>query len=119
MTLSGIPHAFCHSPLVDFRRKMHSVQTLLYWCASRTALIWDQAPEERPHMRRNVESPPKVSPVDVHERARDYLSEAEFALLLQGTVGSRYRWRNTAMLMLTFSPLRKGHSRFGIWLRCS
>jgi len=55
-------------------------------------------------MRRNVESLPKVSPVDAHERARDYLSEEEFALLLQGTVGSRYRWRNTAMLMLTFYP---------------
>jgi len=53
-------------------------------------------------MRRNVESRPTVSPVDAHERARDYLSEEEFALLLQGTVGSRYRWRNTAMLMLTF-----------------
>ena len=53
-------------------------------------------------MRRHVESLPKVSPVDAHERARDYLSEEEFALLLQGTVGSRYRWRNTAMLMLTF-----------------
>src|SRR5215471_4218004 len=55
-----------------------------------------------PHMRRKVESPPKASPVDAHERTRDYLSEEEFALLLQGTPHSRYRWRNAAMLMLTF-----------------
>jgi hypothetical protein len=40
--------------------------------------------------------------VDAHERARDYLSEAEFAVLLQGTLRSRHRWRNAAMLMLTF-----------------
>jgi integrase len=33
---------------------------------------------------------------------RDYLTEAEFLVLLQGTRGSRYRWRNTAMLLLTF-----------------
>src|SRR5215831_13532550 len=55
-----------------------------------------------PPMRHKVESPPKASPVDAHERTRDYLSEEEFALLLQGTPHSRYRWRNTAMLMLTF-----------------
>src|SRR2546428_13305291 len=36
-------------------------------------------------MRRNVESAPKASPVDAHERTRDYLSEEEFAVLLQGT----------------------------------
>ncbi len=53
-------------------------------------------------MRRNVESAPKASPVDAHERARDYLSEEEFAVLLQGAPHSRYRWRNAAMLMLTF-----------------
>ena len=53
-------------------------------------------------MRRKVESPPKASPVDAHERTRDYLSEEEFVLLLQGTPHSRYRWRNAAMLMLTF-----------------
>ena len=53
-------------------------------------------------MRRNVESAPKASPVDAHERARDYLSEEEFAVLLQGAPRSRYRWRNAAMLMLTF-----------------
>jgi hypothetical protein len=29
-------------------------------------------------MRRNVESAPKASPVDAHERTRDYLSEEEF-----------------------------------------
>ena len=40
--------------------------------------------------------------MDTHERARDYLTEAEFLVLLQGTRGSRYRWRNAAMLMLTF-----------------
>jgi integrase len=40
--------------------------------------------------------------VDTHERARDYLTEAEFRVFLQGTRGSRYRWRNAAMLMLTF-----------------
>ena len=48
-------------------------------------------------MRRKVESPPKASPVDAHERTRDYLSEEELALLLQGTPRSRYRWRNAAM----------------------
>ena len=53
-------------------------------------------------MRRKVESPPKASPVDAHERMRDYLSEEEFTLLLRGTPHSRYRWRNAAMLMLTF-----------------
>ena len=53
-------------------------------------------------MRRNVESAPHASPVDAHERTRDYLSEEEFAVLLQGTPRSRYRWRNAAMLMLTF-----------------
>jgi hypothetical protein len=67
-----------HSIQPDSRPKRHSVQTLLYWCAPRTASIWDQAQGERPHMRRNVESRPKVSPVDAHERARDYLSEEEF-----------------------------------------
>ena len=53
-------------------------------------------------MRRNVESSPNSSPVDAHERTRDYLSEEEFAVLLHGTPQSRYRWRNAAMLMLTF-----------------
>ena len=53
-------------------------------------------------MRRKVESLPKASPVDTHERTRDYLSEEEFAVLLQGTRQSRHRWRNAAMLMLTF-----------------
>jgi hypothetical protein len=48
-------------------------------------------------MRRNVESVPNAPPVDGHERARDYLSEAEFAVLLHGTRQSRHRWRNTAM----------------------
>jgi integrase len=53
-------------------------------------------------MQRKVESSPNSSPVDAHERSRDYLSEAEFAVLLRGTLPSRHRWRNTAMLMLTF-----------------
>jgi site-specific recombinase XerD len=53
-------------------------------------------------MRRKVESPPLASPVDAHERTRDSLSEEDCALLLQGTPHSRYRWRNAAMLMLTF-----------------
>jgi type 1 fimbriae regulatory protein FimB len=55
--------------------------------------------QSRPH---SVKSAPNLPPVDTHERARDYLSEAEFRVLLQGTRHSRYRWRNTAMLMLTF-----------------
>ena len=55
-------------------------------------------------MRRNVASRPKVSPVDAHERARDYRSDEACARLLQGTAGSRYRWRKTAMRMLTFYP---------------
>ena len=51
---------------------------------------------------RSVQSALHKTPVDAHERARDYLTEAEFLVLLQGTRDSRYRWRNTAMLMLTF-----------------
>ena len=31
-------------------------------------------------MRRKVESPLKASPVDAHERTRDYLSEEELVL---------------------------------------
>jgi hypothetical protein len=53
-------------------------------------------------MRRHVESLPNSAPVDAHERSRDYLSEEEFAILLQGTLPSRHRWRHAAMLMLTF-----------------
>jgi type 1 fimbriae regulatory protein FimB len=53
-------------------------------------------------MRRNVESLRNSAPVDAHERSRDYLSEEEFGVLLQGTLPSRHRWRNAAMLMLTF-----------------
>lgn len=51
---------------------------------------------------RSVKSSPPTAPVDVHERPRDYLTEAEFLVLLQGTRRSRDRWRNAAMLMLTF-----------------
>jgi hypothetical protein len=36
------------------------------------------------------------------QRTRDYVSEEEFLVLLQGTRDSRYRWRDTAMLMRTF-----------------
>ena len=53
-------------------------------------------------MPHKVESVPNPLPVDGHERARDYLSEAEFAVLLHGTRQSRHQWRNTAMLMLMF-----------------
>src|SRR5215471_1442591 len=81
---------------------MHFVQTSLYLCSLRSDFIQDGDREGTPPMRRKVESPPKASPVDAHERTRDYLSEEEFALLLRGTPRSRYRWRNTAMLMLTF-----------------
>jgi len=49
-----------------------------------------------------VQSVLPQAPVDAHERLRDYLTEAEFRVLLRGTRSSRYRWRNTAMLLLTF-----------------
>jgi integrase len=52
--------------------------------------------------RHSVQSARNQAPVDAHERPRDYLTEAEFRVLLQGTRGSRARWRNTAMLLLTF-----------------
>ena len=55
-----------------------------------------------PSKTRKVQSPSAAAPVDAHERARDYLSEEEFRRFLQGTRDSRYRWRNTAMLLLTF-----------------
>jgi integrase len=51
---------------------------------------------------RSVQSTHLQPPVDAHERQRDYLTEAEFQLLLQGTRASRHRWRNTAMLLLMF-----------------
>ena len=35
--------------------------------------------------RRSVQSALTRPPVDAHERMRDYLTEAEFLLLLQGT----------------------------------
>jgi type 1 fimbriae regulatory protein FimB len=56
-------------------------------------------PRNRPP---SVQSALHAPPVDAHERTRDYLSEVEFRVLLQGTRDSRYRWRNTAMLLLTF-----------------
>src|SRR5215471_2740081 len=76
---------------------------LRYTCAHRDQTLYGMGQRRgSPPMRHKVESPPKASPVDAHERTRDYLSEEEFALLLQGTPHSRYRWRNAAMLMLTF-----------------
>ncbi len=52
--------------------------------------------------QRSVKSSQPSVPVDAHERTRDYLTEEEFRVLLQGTRHSRARWRNAAMLMLTF-----------------
>ena len=54
------------------------------------------------HKPPRVKSLPSIAPVDAHERLRDYLTETEFLVLLQGTQRSRYHWRNAAMLMLTF-----------------
>jgi type 1 fimbriae regulatory protein FimB len=51
---------------------------------------------------RRVKSVPHAAPVEAHERPRDSLAEAECLRLLQGTRDSRYRWRNTAMLLRTF-----------------
>jgi type 1 fimbriae regulatory protein FimB len=51
---------------------------------------------------RGVKSLSHTARVDAHERTRDYLSEAEFLVLPQGAPDSRYRWRNTATLLLTF-----------------
>ncbi|MGH8060315.1 MAG: tyrosine-type recombinase/integrase [Candidatus Entotheonellia bacterium] len=51
---------------------------------------------------RNVKSSHPTAPVDAHEHTRDYLTETEFLVLLQGTRRSRCRWHNAAMLMLTF-----------------
>jgi type 1 fimbriae regulatory protein FimB len=53
--------------------------------------------------RRSGHSALRQTPVDAHEHMRDSLTEAAFLLLLQGTRGSRYRWRPTAMLLLMFS----------------
>src|SRR5262249_25624649 len=52
--------------------------------------------------RRSVQSALTQGPVDAHDRPRDYLTEAEFLVLPQGTRSSRYRWRNTAMFLLMF-----------------
>ena len=53
-------------------------------------------------MERRGQSGRPTTPVNAHERARDSLTEEEFRCLLLGTRASRYRWRNTAMLLLTF-----------------
>jgi integrase len=53
-------------------------------------------------LRRKVKSAGMTVPVDAHERTRDYLTEDEFLTLLEDTKGARYRWRDSAMLMLTF-----------------
>jgi glyoxylase-like metal-dependent hydrolase (beta-lactamase superfamily II) len=50
-----------------------------------------------------VQSALHPAPVDAHERMRDYLTEAEFLVLLQGTRSSRYRWRKVTKL--AFSTL--------------
>jgi type 1 fimbriae regulatory protein FimB len=53
-------------------------------------------------MRHSVKSLPAPLPVDVHERARDYVTEDEFLALVEATRQSRYRRRDAAMLMLLF-----------------
>lgn len=53
-------------------------------------------------MRRNVKSHSEPVPVDAHERTRDYVTEEEFLGLVEATRQSRHRWRDAAMLMLTF-----------------
>jgi type 1 fimbriae regulatory protein FimB len=53
-------------------------------------------------VRRNVNSAMLAVPVDAHERIRDYLTVDEFRALVKSTKRSRYRWRNTAMLLLLF-----------------
>ena len=54
-------------------------------------------------MRRQVTSVGMTGPVEAHERTRDDLTEDECLTLLEGTTGARYRWRDSAMLMLTCS----------------
>ena len=60
------------------------------------------APRRAPSRRRIVHSATPAGPVDVHERTRDYLTEDEFRALVESTTRSRYRWRNTTMLLLMF-----------------
>lgn len=60
------------------------------------------APRGAPSGRRTVNSAAPEGPVDGHERTRDYLTEDEFRALVESTKRSRYRWRNTVMLLLMF-----------------
>ncbi len=53
-------------------------------------------------MQRSVKSTILPDSVDAHERARDYITEEEFSALIESTKGSRHRWRNASMLMVTF-----------------
>lgn len=53
-------------------------------------------------MQRTVKSTVHSLPVDAHERTRNYITEEEFLALTQSTQRSRYRWRDTAILMLMF-----------------
>ena len=52
-------------------------------------------------MRRSVKSTILPDSVDAHERTRDYITEEEFSALIESTKGSRHRWRNASMLMVT------------------
>ena len=51
--------------------------------------------------RRNVKSQ-NSAPVDAHEKGKNYLTEPELEQLLGGTKGSRYRIRDTAIILLMF-----------------
>jgi site-specific recombinase XerD len=53
-------------------------------------------------VRRNVHSAASTGTVDAHERTRDYLTVDEFRALVESTKRARYRWRDTAMLLLLF-----------------
>jgi type 1 fimbriae regulatory protein FimB len=53
-------------------------------------------------VRRNVNSAASTGTVDAHERTRDYLTVDEFRALVESTKRARYRWRDTAMLLLLF-----------------
>jgi site-specific recombinase XerD len=49
-----------------------------------------------------VHSAASTGTVDAHERTRDYLTVDEFRALVESTKRARYRWRDTAMLLLLF-----------------
>src|SRR5919201_4126860 len=54
------------------------------------------------HVRHSVKSATVTGPVDAHERTRDYITEDELHALVESTKRSRYRWRDAAVLLLTF-----------------